>query len=204
PGSTAEESGKSPFPVSWVFFVAYLTCLVYTDKFDSDKSRPFDMSFLDFWAQEVLCGEPQEYEIEVQLYIISYTLTRPRGAVEDPQMALALNLEPALMKKKSDPEGPTTLLFPEKELSIRIGTRSIGKGKHGPPALNLQASGEDDGYIITRYPGQSPLSLTRHPSHADPYSTRLPSTNQICSRKINENKMKNDPSTLEMNLCGSE
>ncbi|XP_013358692.1 PREDICTED: zinc transporter ZIP11 isoform X2 [Chinchilla lanigera] len=43
------------------------------------------------------------------------------GAAEDPQMALALNLDSTLMKKKSDPEGPT-LLFPESELSIRIGS----------------------------------------------------------------------------------
>ncbi|XP_041491645.1 zinc transporter ZIP11 isoform X3 [Microtus oregoni] len=43
------------------------------------------------------------------------------GAAEDPQTALALNLDPALMKK-SDPEGPATLLFPERELSIRIGS----------------------------------------------------------------------------------
>ncbi|XP_023569917.1 zinc transporter ZIP11 isoform X3 [Octodon degus] len=43
------------------------------------------------------------------------------GAAEDPQMALALNLDSTLMKKKSDPEGPM-LLFPESELSIRIGS----------------------------------------------------------------------------------
>lgn len=36
-------------------------------------------------------------------------------------MALALNLDPTLMKKKSDPEGPM-LLVPESELSIRIGS----------------------------------------------------------------------------------
>ncbi|ELW68366.1 Zinc transporter ZIP11 [Tupaia chinensis] len=41
------------------------------------------------------------------------------GAAEDPQTALALNLDPTLMKKKADPEGPT-LLFPGSELSIRI------------------------------------------------------------------------------------
>ncbi|XP_060242445.1 zinc transporter ZIP11 isoform X8 [Meriones unguiculatus] len=46
------------------------------------------------------------------------------GAAEDPQTALALNLDPALMKK-SDPEGPTTQLFPERELSIRIGSTGL-------------------------------------------------------------------------------
>uniref|UniRef100_A0A8C0DND2 Zinc transporter ZIP11 n=1 Tax=Balaenoptera musculus TaxID=9771 RepID=A0A8C0DND2_BALMU len=45
------------------------------------------------------------------------------GAAEDPQMALALNLDPALMKK-SDAEGPR-LLFPESELSIRIGRAGL-------------------------------------------------------------------------------
>ncbi|KAF6097140.1 solute carrier family 39 member 11 [Phyllostomus discolor] len=45
------------------------------------------------------------------------------GAAEDPQMALALNLDPALMKK-SDAEGPS-LLFPESELSIRIGRAGL-------------------------------------------------------------------------------
>ncbi|XP_033623240.1 zinc transporter ZIP11 isoform X5 [Fukomys damarensis] len=43
------------------------------------------------------------------------------GAAEDPQMALALNLDSTLTKKKSDSEGPV-LLFPESELSIRIGS----------------------------------------------------------------------------------
>ncbi|EHB00896.1 Zinc transporter ZIP11, partial [Heterocephalus glaber] len=48
------------------------------------------------------------------------------GAAEDPQMALALNLDSTLMKKKSDPEGPT-LLFPESELSIRIDKSENGE-----------------------------------------------------------------------------
>ncbi|XP_075846114.1 zinc transporter ZIP11 isoform X2 [Microtus pennsylvanicus] len=48
------------------------------------------------------------------------------GAAEDPQTALALNLDPALMKK-SDPEGPATLLFPERELSIRIDKSENGE-----------------------------------------------------------------------------
>ncbi|XP_054429088.1 zinc transporter ZIP11 isoform X3 [Pteronotus mesoamericanus] len=45
------------------------------------------------------------------------------GAAEDPQTALALHLDPALMKK-SDAEGPR-LLFPESELSIRIGRAGL-------------------------------------------------------------------------------
>uniref|UniRef100_A0A8C2LUH7 Zinc transporter ZIP11 n=1 Tax=Cricetulus griseus TaxID=10029 RepID=A0A8C2LUH7_CRIGR len=49
------------------------------------------------------------------------------GDLEDPQTALALNLDPALMKKKSDPEGPTTLLLPERELSIRIDKSENGE-----------------------------------------------------------------------------
>ncbi|XP_008063010.2 zinc transporter ZIP11-like [Carlito syrichta] len=47
------------------------------------------------------------------------------GAAEDPQMALALSFDPALMKK-SDPEGPT-LLFSESELSIRIDKSENGE-----------------------------------------------------------------------------
>ncbi|KAF7465858.1 zinc transporter ZIP11 isoform X1 [Marmota monax] len=45
------------------------------------------------------------------------------GAAEDPQTALALNFDAALMKK-SDPTGPT-LLLPESELSIRIGSTGL-------------------------------------------------------------------------------
>ncbi|XP_012517856.1 PREDICTED: zinc transporter ZIP11 [Propithecus coquereli] len=48
------------------------------------------------------------------------------GAAEDPQTALALNFDSALLKKKSDPEGPT-LLFPESELSIRIDKSENGE-----------------------------------------------------------------------------
>lgn len=50
-----------------------------------------------------------------------------QGAAEDPQMALALNFDPALIKK-SDAEGPR-LLFPESELSIRIGRAGLLSGK---------------------------------------------------------------------------
>ncbi|XP_006721820.1 zinc transporter ZIP11 isoform X6 [Homo sapiens] len=46
------------------------------------------------------------------------------GAAEDPQTTLALNFGSTLMKKKSDPEGPA-LLFPESELSIRIGRAGL-------------------------------------------------------------------------------
>ncbi|XP_016056948.1 PREDICTED: zinc transporter ZIP11 [Miniopterus natalensis] len=45
------------------------------------------------------------------------------GAAEDPQTALALTLDPVLMKK-SDAEGPR-LLFPASELSIRIGRAGL-------------------------------------------------------------------------------
>ncbi|CAI9172770.1 unnamed protein product [Rangifer tarandus platyrhynchus] len=45
------------------------------------------------------------------------------GAEEDPQTALALNLDPALTKK-SDTEG-ARMLFPESELSIRIGRAGL-------------------------------------------------------------------------------
>uniref|UniRef100_A0A5F9DNN0 Solute carrier family 39 member 11 n=1 Tax=Oryctolagus cuniculus TaxID=9986 RepID=A0A5F9DNN0_RABIT len=48
------------------------------------------------------------------------------GAAEDPQMALALTSDPALVKKKSDPEGPT-LLLAESELSIRIDKSENGE-----------------------------------------------------------------------------
>lgn len=51
-----------------------------------------------------------------------------QGAADDPQMALALNLDPALIKKKSDAEGPRPL-FPESELSIRIGRAGLLSGK---------------------------------------------------------------------------
>ncbi|XP_039715716.1 zinc transporter ZIP11 isoform X2 [Pteropus medius] len=47
------------------------------------------------------------------------------GAAEDPQTALALNLDPALIKK-SDAEGPR-LLLPETELSIRIDRSENGE-----------------------------------------------------------------------------
>ncbi|XP_004447529.1 zinc transporter ZIP11 isoform X2 [Dasypus novemcinctus] len=63
------------------------------------------------------------------------------GIAEDPQMALALNLDPTLMKKKTDPEGP--VLFPESELSIRIDKSENGEAYQrrkvtatGPPEDN--------------------------------------------------------------------
>ncbi|XP_051014941.1 zinc transporter ZIP11 [Acomys russatus] len=53
-------------------------------------------------------------------------LLMPHLGADDPQMALALNLEPALMKK-SDPDGPTMQLFPERELAIRIDKSENGE-----------------------------------------------------------------------------
>ncbi|XP_006872361.1 PREDICTED: zinc transporter ZIP11 isoform X2 [Chrysochloris asiatica] len=69
------------------------------------------------------------------------------GAAEDPQTVLALNLDPKLMKK-SDPEGPA-LLFPERELSIRIDKSENGEayqrrrtaGLHGDPAPLMPSRG---------------------------------------------------------------
>ncbi|KAM6163468.1 zinc transporter ZIP11 [Rhynchocyon petersi] len=63
------------------------------------------------------------------------------GAAEDPQTALALNLDPKLMKK-SDPEGPT-LLFPESELSIRIGRAGLlsDKSENGEAYQRRRAAG---------------------------------------------------------------
>ncbi|XP_047400154.1 zinc transporter ZIP11 isoform X8 [Sciurus carolinensis] len=58
-------------------------------------------------------------------FVFLADLLMPRlGAAEDPQTALALNFDPALVKKKSDPASPT-LLFPESELSIRIGSAGL-------------------------------------------------------------------------------
>nr|XP_040124450.1 zinc transporter ZIP11 [Ictidomys tridecemlineatus] len=64
------------------------------------------------------------------------------GAAEDPQTALALNFDTALMKK-SDPTGPT-LLLPESELSIRIGSTGLLPGKL--PAVDGQARHVDLGW----------------------------------------------------------
>ncbi|XP_026936330.1 zinc transporter ZIP11 isoform X3 [Sagmatias obliquidens] len=57
-----------------------------------------------------------------------------RGAAEDPQMALALNLDPALMKK-SDAEGPRPF-FPESELSIRIDKSENGEAYQRKKAVS--------------------------------------------------------------------
>ncbi|XP_047400151.1 zinc transporter ZIP11 isoform X5 [Sciurus carolinensis] len=60
-------------------------------------------------------------------FVFLADLLMPRlGAAEDPQTALALNFDPALVKKKSDPASPT-LLFPESELSIRIDKSENGE-----------------------------------------------------------------------------
>lgn len=72
-----------------------------------------------------------------------------QGAAEDPQTALALNLDPALMKKKSDPEGPATLLFPERELSIRIGSAGLLSGKLSAADAELdRREGPDLGLVL--------------------------------------------------------
>lgn len=72
-----------------------------------------------------------------------------QGAAEDPQTALALNLDPALMKKKSDPEGPATLLFPERELSIRIGSAGLLSGKPSAADAELgRREGPDLGLVL--------------------------------------------------------
>ncbi|XP_048222542.1 zinc transporter ZIP11 isoform X2 [Perognathus longimembris pacificus] len=59
-------------------------------------------------------------------FVYSVDLLMPHlGAAEDPQTALALNLDPVLVKK-SDPEGPAAL-FPESTLSIRIDKSENGE-----------------------------------------------------------------------------
>nr|KAF6458888.1 solute carrier family 39 member 11 [Rousettus aegyptiacus] len=65
------------------------------------------------------------------------------GAAEDPQTALALNLDPALMKK-SDAEGPR-LLLPETELSIRIGRAGLlaDKSENGEAYQRKRAAAAD-------------------------------------------------------------
>ncbi|XP_024429195.2 zinc transporter ZIP11 isoform X2 [Desmodus rotundus] len=73
------------------------------------------------------------------------------GVAEDPQMALALNLDPALMKK-SDAEGPS-LLFPESELSIRIDKSENGEAYQRRKAV---ATGLQEGSAV---PMPSPGNL---------------------------------------------
>lgn len=65
-------------------------------------------------------GEQREYSCYSDCFLF-------QGAAEDPQMALALKFDPALIKK-SHAEGPR-LLFPESELSIRIGRAGLLSGK---------------------------------------------------------------------------
>nr|XP_020764503.1 zinc transporter ZIP11-like [Odocoileus virginianus texanus] len=64
------------------------------------------------------------------------------GAAEDPQTALALNLNPALMK--SDTEG-ARMLFPESELSIGIGRAGLlsDKSEHGEAYQRKRAVAAD-------------------------------------------------------------
>ncbi|XP_075418270.1 zinc transporter ZIP11 isoform X2 [Tenrec ecaudatus] len=63
------------------------------------------------------------------------------GAAEDPQTALALSFDPKLVKK-SDAEGPS-LLFPERELSIRIGRAGLlsDKSENGEAYQRRRAGG---------------------------------------------------------------
>lgn len=63
-----------------------------------------------------------------------------QGAAEDPQTALALNLDPVLTKK-SDAEG-ARMLFPESELSIRIGRAGLLSGKLPAADRELSQTGE--------------------------------------------------------------
>ncbi|XP_040845508.1 zinc transporter ZIP11 isoform X1 [Ochotona curzoniae] len=62
------------------------------------------------------------------VYLADLLMPHLGAAAEDPQMALALNSDPMLMKKKSDPEGPT-LPLSDSELSIRIGTAGLHSDK---------------------------------------------------------------------------
>ncbi|KAF6299719.1 solute carrier family 39 member 11 [Rhinolophus ferrumequinum] len=67
-------------------------------------------------------------------FVYMADLLMPRlGAAEDPQMALALNFEPALIKK-SDAECPT-LVFPKNELSIRIDKSENGEAYQRKKAM---------------------------------------------------------------------
>ncbi|XP_059527031.1 zinc transporter ZIP11 isoform X2 [Myotis daubentonii] len=62
------------------------------------------------------------------------------GAAEDPHTALALNLDPAWMKK-SDAESPR-LLLPASELSIRIGGAGLLPGKLPAADPGLSQAGQ--------------------------------------------------------------
>lgn len=98
-----------------------------------------------------------------------------QGAAEDPQTALALNLDPALMKKKSDPEGPATLLFPERELSIRIGSAGLLSGKLSAADAELdQREGPDLGWCSERREcGCSALPAARLTAHSGALSVLI-------------------------------
>lgn len=104
-----------------------------------------------------------------------------QGAAEDPQTALALNLDPALMKK-SDPEG-ARMLFPESELSIRIGRAGLLSGKlpaadRGRSQTGETGAGAGAGAgtcqlprpVFARRPPRCCPGLSRH------LAARLPST----------------------------
>lgn len=106
-----------------------------------------------------------------------------QGAAEDPQTALALNLDPALMKKKSDPKGPTTLLFPERELSIRIGSAGLLSGKPSAADAELgKREGPDLGLVLGEegMPDALPFQAACLPAHSSALSVLI---HLICSCK---------------------
>lgn len=106
-----------------------------------------------------------------------------QGAAEDPQMALALNLDPVLTKK-SDAEG-ARMLFPESELSIRIGRAGLLSGKLPAADRELSQTGETGarggrgGRDVPAAPSclcQAPTSLSpgAGPAHAPPLHVGSP------------------------------
>lgn len=106
-----------------------------------------------------------------------------QGAAEDPQTALALNLDPALMKKKSDPEGPATLLFPERELSIRIGSAGLLSGKLSVADAELdRREGPDLGLVLGEegMPDALPFPAARLTAHSGALSVLI---HLMCSYK---------------------
>lgn len=94
-------------------------------------------------------------------FVYMADLLMPRlGAAEDPQMALALNFEPALIKK-SDAECPT-LLFPKNELSIRIGRAGLlsDKSENGEAYQRKKAMATDlPGVPEARVPPRGNLAV---------------------------------------------
>ncbi|KAL6092041.1 hypothetical protein STEG23_022247, partial [Scotinomys teguina] len=94
-----------------------------------------------------ICGEPQKYEIEVQLCIISYTLTRPR----DPQALTGL-IESILLTHQPTWEDCQqllqTLLTTEERQRVFLEARKNVPGDDGRPT---QLPNEiDDAFPLTR------------------------------------------------------